>query len=126
MENTEKKTVLIIDDDLAILNVIRNQLKSYGITIVAASNRMEALAALEARHVNAVLCDIKMKEESGFVVIKAIREKFPLLPVIVLTGFIGQEYYDQAKELQCLEMVIKPVRKENLLKVLEKAFLINN
>ncbi len=121
MHESSLKTILIVDDDPGIRSVIRNQIKSFGFRVAEASNKPEALAFLIAGSINIVVCDIKMKEENGFDILREIHTEYPSIPVIMLTGFIEKEYYDRAKELGAIDLIIKPVRKERLFEVLEKA-----
>jgi DNA-binding NtrC family response regulator len=122
MDNKIKRSILIIDDDPAIRKVIIYQLRSLEYGIFEASSMNEALAVLEAEKVAAVLCDVKLKEESGFDIVREIITKYPNLPVVMLTGFIEQEFYQTSIDMGCRDLIIKPVRKEKLQEVLEKVF----
>jgi two-component system response regulator YesN len=118
-----KKTsaVLIIDDDEHIRHIIRRQMQLAPYTVFEAGNRLEAFDILREQPISAVVCDIKMKDTDGFEITKQIKEQFPLLPVIILTGFIEEEYSDKAKELGCFDFLIKPVKREKLIQVLKRA-----
>ncbi|MBN1799245.1 MAG: response regulator [Spirochaetales bacterium] len=113
--------VLIIDDDEDIRRIIKRQLQRTAYTVFEAGNRPEAFAILREQNISAVVCDIKMKDTDGFEITQQIKEQFPLLPVIILTGFIGEEYSDKAKELGCFAFLIKPVKREKLIQVLKRA-----
>ena len=118
----ENKKILIIDDDPGIRKVIKLQVKTLKRDLLEASNRAEALILLKQENVAAIICDIKLKEEYGFDLVREFRILYPELPIIMLTGFIEQEFYDAASAMGCLDMLIKPVRKEKLVEALEKAF----
>jgi len=113
--------VLIIDDDEHIRHIIRRQLQLAPYTVFEAGNRQEAFGILCSETISAVICDIKMKDTDGFEITKQIKEQFPFLPVIILTGFIEEEYSNKARELGCFDFLIKPVKREKLRSVLDRA-----
>ncbi len=122
MTNSKPYHVLIVDDDPAIRQVVRNQLRNSGIILHEAEDVESVLHSLKENPAAAVICDIKLNNLSGFDVFREIRKINPTLPVIMLTGYIEQEYYDTSQELGALDLIIKPVRKEQLLDALHKAF----
>jgi two-component system response regulator GlrR len=123
MSDQIKRNVLIVDDDPTIRGIVRMQLKSAGICLLEATDTASALNILEGSGADAVLCDIKLKNENGFDVFREIRKVYPALPIIILTGFIEEEYYDTSKDLGVANLLIKPIRKEKLLEALEKVFI---
>ncbi len=120
-DNTERN-LLIIDDDPAIRTVVRMQLKNTAIRLHEASDIKGTMKALKDQPIDAVICDIKLKNLSGFEVFREIRKIYPDMPVIMLTGYIEQEYYDTSLEMGAADLIIKPVRKEKLLESLGKIF----
>jgi len=113
--------VLVIDDDERIRKVIRLQLKSTGYTVFEAEHDRQAFEWLGSRPIDIIVCDIKMKGLSGIEVLRAVKQVFPSIPFIILTGLIGDQYAREAKEAGCFAYLNKPVRKETLLEVLGRA-----
>lgn len=122
MTEQYNRTVLIIDDDPAIRQVVRIQLRNTGIRLLEAEDTTDVMEVLSDHPVSAIICDIKLHKLSGFEVFREIRKYYPEMPVIMLTGYIEQEYYDTSLNMGALDLIIKPVRKEQLLQTLQKAF----
>ena len=120
-QQSKPTAVLIVDDDKRIRHIIKNQLKSAGYIIFEAGTAKQAIKILNMEKVDMIVCDIKMKEADGFEFIRQLKEHTPTLPVIILTGFIEKEYALKARELGCFAFLIKPVKREKLIRVLERA-----
>lgn len=115
------KNLLIIDDDEKIRKIIRIQLHKTEICVYEAENKDIAFQILGDIHVHVIICDIKMKDSNGFVTLKEIKEKYPDIPVIMLTGFIDKKISDKAKDMGCFDFITKPVRREILKQTINKA-----
>ena len=115
------KNLLIIDDEERIRKIIRIQLHNTEFSVYEAENRDLAFKILESVPVDVIICDIKMKESNGFVILKELKEKYPHIPVIMLTGFIDKKVSDKAKEMGCFDFITKPVRREKLKETISNA-----
>jgi DNA-binding NtrC family response regulator len=115
------KKLLVIEDDEQIRRIIRIQLKKVEVEILEASGKSDALAVLGTIQVDAVICDIKMKDSNGIEILEYIHMERPSLPVIILTGFIDKLYYDQVRKAGGFDLITKPVRRERLIEVVENA-----
>jgi CheY-like chemotaxis protein len=83
--------VLIVDDDTEFVKLYSLFLKNSGLTVSAVYSANEAMGALENRSPDIVVLDVMMEHfDSGFNVSKAIKEKYPQMPVILMTA-IGAE-----------------------------------
>ena len=81
-----KPTVLVVDDDVPILTLMRNLLREFGFNPVTAATGEEAIAAARAQRPSIVLLDKHMPGMSGIDTIKALRAEFERLPILLLTG----------------------------------------
>lgn len=83
--------VLIVDDDMEFVKLYSLFLKNKGLDVSAAYSASEALEVLESASPEVVVLDVMMEHfDSGFNVGKAIKEKHPDLPIILMTA-IGEE-----------------------------------
>jgi CheY-like chemotaxis protein len=83
--------VLIVDDDTEFVKLYSLFLKNSGLTVSAVYSAGEAMDAIESKAPDVVVLDVMMEHfDSGFNVSKAIKEKHPELPVILMTA-IGEE-----------------------------------
>ena len=120
----EKKTILVIEDDLDVLSMIIKHLKLEGFEVIIATDGMEGLKKLETGHYDLVITDIVMPFVSGVGVVTALKDKRPQIPVIAITGF-GREPEAAAMEKKADLVLAKPVKmtqlKQHIVKMLGMA-----
>jgi CheY-like chemotaxis protein len=109
METTQKKTILVIEDDTEVLSVIIKYLSQLGYEVITASDGMEGLKRLESGGFDLVITDIVMPYVSGVGVVTALKKKKPRIPVIAITGY-GKEPEAVAVEKKADLVLAKPVR----------------
>src|SRR6185503_16366316 len=85
---TSKPIILVVDDDLPILVLMRNLLREFGFEAVTAENGAEALREVRQSKPSVVLIDKNMPGMSGEDVIRALRAEPGLdgLPILILSG----------------------------------------
>lgn len=113
MEEKKGLTILVIEDDEDVLSMLVKNLKFMGYNIITAKDGMEGLKKLDSGGYNLVITDIVMPYVSGVGVVTALKEKFPQIPVIAVTGF-GKEPETVAMEKQADLVLAKPVKMESL------------
>ena len=81
-------TVLVVDDDAEIREVLIQLLEEEGYTVLGAENGLQALAQLRERHPNLMLLDLMMPVMSGWEVLETLGESGELatIPVIVVSA----------------------------------------
>ena len=109
MTESEKKTILVIEDDLDVLSVIIKHLDYLGYNVMTATDGMEGLKRLESGGYDLVITDIVMPYVSGVGLVTAIKEKTPHIPVIAITGY-GKEPEAAAMEKEADLVLAKPVK----------------
>ncbi len=85
---TGRSTVLVVDDEAEIVDLLRDFLEAEGFAVLAAGDGSAALAALDREPIDAVLLDVMMPGISGFDVLRRIRERHPV-PVLFLSARDG-------------------------------------
>jgi CheY-like chemotaxis protein len=83
--------VLVADDDLGIARSLKEILEGDGCEVVTASDGLEALDKLAGAHFDAVVTDVVMPNMDGHELFLAIQERWPGLPVLMMTAF----HYDK-------------------------------
>lgn len=81
------KKVLIIDDEEKLRGLIGRVVKLEGFDVTEAGDIKTALKKLEQTDIDIVLCDVKLPDGNGVEFLKTIREKYPLIEVILLTAY---------------------------------------
>ncbi len=114
--------VLIVDDEPFIRQGLRMMIdwESEGFSIVGeASDGIEALEMLEFSRVDLVIADIQMPGMGGLVLLKEMRERgMDDVHFVVLSGYKEFSYAQTAMKYGCLDYIIKPINKDDLLLLL--------
>lgn len=107
-------TVLVVDDEQAIADIIKFNLEREGYEVLTAKDGKDALNTLAENSVNLVLLDVMMPEMDGFTCLKEIR-KDSKVPVIMLTA--KEEEVDKVLglELGADDYVVKPFSMRELI-----------
>jgi len=85
---TAKPIILVVDDDLPILILMRSLLREFGFEAVTAENGREAIDAVRKRRPSVALIDKNMPGMTGPDLIRALRNEpgFDGLPILILSG----------------------------------------
>lgn len=106
--------ILVVDDEPMVRDFIEAVLVSAGYQVETCSNGVDALAQMTNRCFELVITDYLMPEMTGDQLAVSIREQVPDLPVILMTGNVG-EFGDPAASPSSFSCVLeKPVSVENL------------
>ena len=103
------RLVLVVDDDPAILKVIKSQLEFQGYAVLTEETGTGAVEVVKNAKLSAVLLDLSLKDESGFDVLQEIKKLKPSLAVIMVTGSHEESEARKAFELGAYDYVTKPV-----------------
>jgi two-component system nitrogen regulation response regulator NtrX len=119
-----KHTVLVVDDEQAIRESVKDLLEDEGYQVRLAESGEEALAALRESSdggYDAVLLDVWLPKMDGIQVLQTIKEEQPGLPVIMLSGHANIDTAVRATKIGAYHFVEKPFPAENLLLTLRNA-----
>lgn len=117
----EKKRVLIIDDDVRMLKVIKAHVEEKYTAATAVSGAV-ALRFLATKHVDLIILDYEMPQMNGPQVLEKLREKIETasIPVVFLTGAAEREKIAKALSMKPQGYLLKPVEKDKLMDKLEE------
>ncbi len=111
----KQSKILVVDDEPNVLLTYRLILQQQGYGVSAALSSEEARHAIEGDEIDLLLCDLSLeKQESGFDVIAFAREKNPLVPTVLLTGYATPEANERAQQLN-IPVLFKPIDIKELL-----------
>ncbi|MBF0608934.1 MAG: response regulator [Magnetococcales bacterium] len=116
-----KKRVLVIDDEEIVRISCKRVLETEGYDVVLASSGLMALASIENGHYDLVITDLMMPEMDGFELISVLREKWPHLKVVVMTGYGTDDTRLKSVELGAAIFLKKPFLPEQLLAVADSS-----
>jgi len=112
------KRVLIVEDDLAVLEVLQMML-SENYEIYSARNGREAIYSYKMYKPDIVLMDIVLPDMDGVETTKEIKSRFSDAKIIGITAFAVQKGKDLLKA-GALEIIEKPFTKKKLVDTIEK------
>ena len=116
-------TVLVVDDDVTVRAGLNALLTGWGCQVLQAEGPTDALALTEGRRPDVVMTDYRLRDGvSGADVLRAMRQRFGLVPSIIVTGDTQpQRMLDAAN--QGATLLHKPVETQRLREALEAALL---
>lgn len=106
------KTLLFVDDDEMVRTGLGADLEREGFHMLYAGSADDALDLLPAHPVSAVLLDIYMDGMDGIELLKEIRERWPLLPVVIITGHGSMSTVMEALHYGASDYLLKPCQAE--------------
>ncbi len=123
METPTKDTpqILVVDDDDRIRSLLMDTLSALGYHPLGAKDGEEALALLETEKPDLVIADVRMPRMNGLSLLKNIKSKNPLLPVLIITGYNFTYTKDQAMESGADGFLAKPFRIGKIEELMRKA-----
>ena len=115
------ETILVVDDDQDIREVLRDRLESLGYRVLAASNGEEGLELLEKQSPQMVLLDIEMPGMQGLEVLKEIHRREIDVTVVMMTAYGTIERAVQAMKEGAYDFIPKPFEPDHIALVVQKA-----
>ena len=113
-------SILVVDDELLIRDLLYDFFSGQGWQISVAENGEKALNILHDKSIDLVLTDIKMPEMDGLTLTSRMKEKFPSIPVVVMTGYPSVDTAIQAIRSKVADYIVKPFNINQLYKVIEE------
>lgn len=116
---TEGHSILVVDDELLIRDLLYDFFHGQGWEIALAENGEKALRIIESRKIDLVLTDLKMPDMDGMTLTKQLRESHPEIPVVVMTGYPSVDSAVEALRSKVADYIVKPFNINRLYKVIE-------
>jgi len=109
-----KKRVLVVDDDAAVRQALKRVLETAGYEVGLAQDGEEATTQFLPQQTDLLLLDLNLPSQSGWDVFERLTTRYPLVPVIIITGMPNQ--YSTAVAAGISALIEKPVEATALLK----------
>ena len=100
--------VLVVDDEPKLCDLLASALSQNGITVFTAGNGLHALKVLEAEDIDLVISDWRMPGMDGPQLLAEIKNRFPQLPVIVMTAYSTVKNAVQSIRNGAFDYIAKP------------------
>ena len=116
-----KASVLVVEDDNALREVLSETLQLAGYRVSCAGDGEQALKVLAQQNdIELVVSDVQMKPVDGHALMRAIREDYPALPVILMTAYGTVEKAVNAMRLGAADYLVKPFEADSLVSMVER------
>jgi DNA-binding NtrC family response regulator len=101
--------ILVVDDDAGMVKTLVDILKVKGYEAEAAFSAPEALAKLAASHFDCVLSDVKMPQVNGVELYRAIKDRQPDLPLVLMTAYSTDDLVREGLAEGAITCLTKPL-----------------
>ena len=121
LEKPARVRVLLVDDEEGVRSAYEEALTYAGHEVVAAHSGEAALAVFAPGRFDLLVTDLSMDGMSGYELARAIRQRDPTLPVILLSGWAVEQREEQVRQAGIDRILIKPCPIEQLREVIQQA-----
>ncbi|MGQ9652006.1 MAG: sigma-54-dependent transcriptional regulator [Phycisphaerae bacterium] len=116
-----KERILIVDDDKIIVESLVEFLDLEGYEAAGAASFAEAVNALERKQYQLVITDVNMPDTDGFELLRLIRQRYPEIVVIMITGYGTIESAVEAIKMGAYDYLTKPIIDDEIRLVVQRA-----
>lgn len=117
-----EQKILIVDDDADHLSLIERYGSSLGLQCVTAGNGLEAMECLKEESFCLVVSDMVMPKMDGMELLIDIKEKYPHVDVIIMTGYSSQYSYVEVIKAGASDFITKPFKRDEFSAKLDRVF----
>jgi len=104
------ETILLVDDEAALLALNFELLKQQGYQVFCANNGLQALEILETKHVDLLLTDVIMPEMDGYQLAEAVHKKYPDIKIQLASGFHDKQNSELIDNSLIINLLTKPFK----------------
>lgn len=115
MMKMEKFAILLVDDKEEFVSALSNRLLLHGMEVHTATKGEDALAMLQEKTADVVVLDVVMPGMGGLETLRRIKETYPHIQVILLTGHASTKEGIEGMRLGAFDYLMKPVDIEELI-----------
>lgn len=118
----ESMKMMLVDDEERFLATTQKLLARKGYDVITAGSGAEALEKLRTENVHVVVLDVKMPGLDGIATLKQIKNQFPMVEVIMLTGHATVDSAVEGLKSGATDYLMKPTDIDDLIAKAEDAF----
>ena len=103
-------TVLLVDDDEGIREVLQEIIELFGFSCRTAESAEESLRLLEEEPFDLMISDIKMPNMNGMELLREVKSNHPDVDIIMITGFSADYSFNDVVNAGASDIITKPLR----------------
>jgi CheY-like chemotaxis protein len=119
-QSSRELTILAVDDQVVILELLVAMCQSMGYKILTARNATDSLALFQQHRPDLVIADLMMPEMSGLELARRLNELSPQIPIIMITGWGASVDSEKLRKAGIDHILYKPFRLEQLADLISK------
>ncbi|MGC8466586.1 MAG: sigma-54-dependent transcriptional regulator [Acidithiobacillus sp.] len=120
----QRHQALVVDDEPTIVELLGITLEGMGLEVLACHSLAEAFAALAAGPPSLCLTDLRLGDGSGMQLLQKIRERYPQVPVAVITAYASAEGAVEAMRAGAFDFMTKPIELARLRRLVAEAIAL--
>lgn len=113
--------ILFIDDNHQLFQVLKDNFSFVGHYLFYAKNTQHAFSVLEKEDIDIILLDVRLGNENGVETLEKLKQTYPCIPVIMITGYATVEAAVRAIKLGAFDFVSKPIDFNTLCTIIDAA-----
>jgi len=117
-----KIRVLLVDDEEEFVETLGERLEVRGFDVATALSGAEALERIQEREIDLVVLDVQMPGLDGVEALRQIKQRKPLIEVIMLTGHATVQTAIDGMKLGAFDFLLKPAETEELVEKIRRAY----
>ncbi|WP_029933475.1 response regulator [Thiomicrospira pelophila] len=107
-------TILLVDDEPAIIKMLKWRLETTGYKVISAISGIEALKVIQQTPVDFVITDVRMPSMDGFTLITKIKTILSNIPCLIMSGHGDIDMNSQAQQVGACGYIHKPIKFDEL------------
>ena len=121
MEQKDKLSILILDDEPIVVRRLKPALEKVGYQVETFTQSAEALARIEERDFDIVITDLKMEGVDGMEFLTRVKERSPRTEEIVITGFATMATTKESFQKGVFDFLAKPFKIAEIQEAVDRA-----
>jgi len=108
--------ILVVDDEDIVLESCQAIFELEGFEVMLVPSADEAIKAMKNENFALLLIDVKMPKHDGMYLMEKVKEKWPNVPIIVMSGYYTKETIKEAFQMGATNFIAKPFEPDKLIK----------
>lgn len=117
-----KPRCLLVDDEVDVLDLLKDVVEKSGFYCYTATNLDDAYRSLAIYELHFCITDMKLDDEDGMDLISHIQQRYPIMPVAMISGYGSIEKAVTAIQKGAIDFIEKPIDNRKITKVAKKAY----
>jgi len=121
-QDVRPATVLVVDDDVDMTNLITRYLETVGVRVIAASSGRQCLNLAAQHKIDLLLTDLSLPEMDGFAICRAVKALPDLaeVPIVIMSVRDDEATRREGSQVGARDFLAKPIFRRQLLALLDK------